>query len=158
MSISLVVGGVTYVYPTQNSELWSTGASDWAEAVTTQLQLVSVTGDIGPFTLVTILNNQASPSNVTGLILNPANIRAGIVEYFVQRVTGSQELSEVGHLYLLYNDLAASWTVTNVGNNIGVAGTNFSVTASGQVRYTTNNLAGQLSGVMKYRLRILQKV
>jgi hypothetical protein len=158
MSINLVVGGVTYVYPTQNSELWAVGASDWAEAVTTQLQQVSVTGDIGPFTLVTILNNQASPANVTGLFLNPANIRAGIVEYFVQRVSGSAELSEVGHLYLLYNDLSASWTVANVGNNVGVAGTTFSVANTGQVRYTTDNLVGQLSGVMKYRLRILQKV
>jgi len=157
MAIALTVGGITYQYPTLNDEQWSSNADDWAEAVTFQLQQIAVTGDIGPVNLVSIVNNQASPANVTNLILSPSTIRAGFVEYYVQRTTASSEISEAGMMYILYNDLAASYTIANVGNNVGTTGVEFSVSNTGQVKYTSSNLIGQTQGRLKYRLRILQK-
>jgi hypothetical protein len=157
LSINLVVGGVTYAYPETNSELWGNSATDWAQAVTQQLQQVSVVGDIGPTTLVTVVNNQATPANVTNLLMNPALIRAGFAEYYVVRTTAGTEISEAGMLYLLYNDLAATWSIANVGNAVGSTGVTFSVNSLGQVQYTSTNIPLQTSGKLKYRLRILQK-
>jgi hypothetical protein len=79
------------------------------------------------------------------------------VEYYIQRTTAGTEIGEVGHMYLLYNDLAADWEVTQVGLNVDNTGVTFSVTTAGQVQYTTTNLAGQTACKMKFRARILQK-
>jgi hypothetical protein len=157
LAINLIVSGVTYTYPTTNTELWGSSASDWAQAVTNALQQVTVTGDIGPGTLVTIANNQATPANVTNLIVNPALIRAAAIEYYVIRTASGVENSESGTLYMLYNDTSADWGIANVGVNVDTTGVAFTVNASGQVKYTSNNLAGQTSGKMKYRVRVLQK-
>jgi hypothetical protein len=157
MAISLTVGGVAYNYPTRNDELWSSPSSDWAQAVTNQLQVVSVTGDIAPNTLVNLTNNQSSPANVTSLSFNPASIRAAFVEYYVQRTKSGEELSEAGHLYLIYNDLAADWDIIQVGANVETTGITFTVTAGGQVQYTSTNYAGQTACKMKFRARILAK-
>lgn len=161
MSVQLVVGGVTYDYPTINDELWGGESTDWAIAVTSELSQVAVVGDIGPTTLVTITNGQTLAANVTGLVLNPADIRAGIVEYYVDRTwdSGSLEVAEVGHLYLLYKDQSATWTIAQVGNDVGSTGVTFSITAGGQVQYVSDTVSPSTgySGLMKYRLRVLQK-
>lgn len=155
--INLVVGGVTYVFPSVDDETWGDQVTNWAQAVTLQLLNTTATGDIGPTTSVAIANNQGSAQNVTNLTINPALYRAGFVEYFVQRTTAGTEVSECGYLYLLYNDLAGSWTISQTGNGIGETGTSFSVTAGGQVQYTSSNIAGQTSGKMRFRLRVLNK-
>lgn len=161
MSVALIVGGNTYNYPALNDELWSQAATNWAIAVTSELAQVAVVGDIGPTTVVNIANNQSSPINVTNLMLSSATIRAGFVEYYVYRTWngGTQEVLETGELFLAYSDIAATWTVAQVGNGVGSTGTVFSITNAGQVQYTSSNLTpnNSYTGTMKYRLRVLQK-
>lgn len=161
MSVPLIVAGVTYNYPATDNELWGVDATNWAIAITSELAQVTVTGDIGPTTLVTIANNQVSAANVTALVLNSATIRSGTVEYYVYRIfdSGAQEVAEAGNLYFLYHDLSGSWTVSQVGNGIGSTGVLFTITAGGQVQYTSSDLtpSSGYSGSMKYRLRVLQK-
>lgn len=161
MSVPLVVAGNTYNYPALNDELWGPDATNWAIAVTSELAQVTVVGDIGPTTLVNIANNQSSPSNVTNLVLDSSEVRSGNVEYYVyiNYNSGTQELAETGTLYFLYQDIAATWTIAQVGNGVGSTGVQFSITAGGQVQYTSQNLTPSIgySGEMKYRLRVLQK-
>lgn len=160
MGIPLTVGGIIYDFPVTNSELWGTSVTDWAEAVSAQLNTVTVPGDIGPVTLVNIANNQASPVNVPSFVLDPALIRSGTAEYYVWRLTTgpSSELSEAGIFTFLYNDSSGTWTFSQQGNNIRASGVTFSVTNLGQVQYTSTNLTNTTyTGKMKFRLRVLQK-
>jgi hypothetical protein len=157
VAINLSVGGVTYSYPTRNDELWSNGATSWAQAVTNQLQVVSVTGDIAPNTLVNLTNNQSSPANISNLSFNPISIRSAIVEYYIQRTKSGEELSESGHLYLIYRDLDTTWEIAQVGVNADTTGITLSVTNAGQVQYTSTDYTDQTACKMKFRARILQK-
>lgn len=160
MSVPLTIAGITYDYPVVDSELWGTEATDWAIAVTAQLNNLIVEGDIGPVTLVTINNNQAVAANVTNFTINPASIRSGTAEYYVERATTgpATEVGESGTLYILYNDTSATWSIAQLGNNVGNTGVNFNMTPGGQLQYTSTNLAGAThTGRMKYRLRVLQK-
>jgi len=158
MTVALTIAGVTYNYPVQTDELWATDATDWAVAVTNELNELIVDGDIGPNTLV-IVNNDGLTHDVDGLAFSTANIRSAVVEYYVYRSynSGASEVAEAGHLYLLYRDIANSWTITQIGNSIGEAQVNFSITAGGQVRYTATPLAATHVGRIKYRARVLQK-
>ena len=161
MSVPLIIAGVTYNYPIPGDELWGPDATDWAIAVTAELQNLVVSGDLGPTVLVNILNNQASVSNVTSLAFDPATIRSAQVEYYVYRTfnSGSEEVVENGTMYLTYKDIANEWDMVLVGSNVTGSGVTFSITNAGQVQYVSSNLtpATSYSGSMRYRASVLQK-
>jgi hypothetical protein len=159
MSVPVTVAGVTYQVPTTQEELWGLETTDYLVALGEELASVVVPGDIGPETLVTIQNNQAVAANIPTFILNPVNIRSGVAEYYVHRVTvgPNTEVAEAGTLYFLYNDSLNAWTVAQVGNNVAATGVVFTITTAGQVQYTSTNLSGTHTGRMKFRLRVLQK-
>ena len=108
----------------------------------------------------TIVNNTAAPADITGLKVNARGVSQAFVEFLVQRVTtggGAVELIESGSFNLTYNPTAEDWNITltqiNVPDNSGV---DFTVTATGQVQYTSSNVAGTASiSRMFWRMRTL---
>lgn len=108
----------------------------------------------------TIANNQASPADITALKVNARAVSQAIVEFLVQRVTtggGAVELIESGSFILSYNPTAHDWNISlvtiNVPDNSGV---DFTVSADGQVKYTSSNVAGTASiSKMFWRMRTL---
>jgi hypothetical protein len=161
LSVPLIINGVTYDYPTTGDQLWGDNATDWAVAVTNELNNLVVEGDIGPTILVTIANNQSSAANVTGFTVDPNETRGAIAEYYVYRQynSGASEVIEVGHLYIGYKDTAANFTVAQVGLNATSSGVTFSMTSGGQLQYVSSNLTPSTSyvGTMKFRVRALPK-
>lgn len=161
MPVTLTVAGVSYEFPTTGDELWGAEATDWAIAVTSELNSIIVDGDLGPTILVNIANNQASPANVTGLAFDPADIRSATIEYYVYRSydSGSQEVAESGTIYITYKDIANEWDFVQVGNNVTGSGVTLSITNAGQVQYISSNLtpSSGYNGKCKFRARVLQK-
>lgn len=161
MSVALVVNGVTYQYPTTSDESWGTEATDWAVAITAQINSLIVPGDLGPTVLVTIANGQATPANITSLAFDSATIRSAQVQYYAYRTynSGTQEVIESGTLFLHYKDIANTWDMVQVGNGVTDSGVVFSITAGGQIQYTSSTLspATGYSGLVKYRAQVLQK-
>jgi hypothetical protein len=87
----------------------------------------------------TITNNQASPTAVTGAIFD--GFRAAIINYSIYRSTDSNEASQVGQLRLSYKTTANTWSLSDdfSGDDAGVT---FSIDVTGQLLYTSSNLAG----------------
>jgi hypothetical protein len=103
----------------------------------------------------TIANNQASAANVTGLVIDPGTYRGAFIDYSIYRQTdtGSSALAEIGQLRLVYNTQATTWHLSDdfSGHNAGVT---FSVSGSGQIQYTSTNIAGaNYAGTLKYNIR-----
>lgn len=91
----------------------------------------------------TIVNNQSSASNVTGLAFSGASVRSFETNYQVYRnttSTGATELSERGKLTGVYSTVAGTWEMTQQA--VGNAGITFSITSAGQVQYTSTNITG----------------
>jgi hypothetical protein len=107
-----------------------------------------------------LVNNQASPADVVGLKVNSRAVSQATVEYLVQRVTtggSAVELTESGIFILTFNPTGNSWNIHAVNEGSpDDAGITFSVTAAGQVRYTTTSVAGDpsLSRIV-WRMRTL---
>ena len=159
MAIELTINGLTYSFPAnRDSPGWGTEVTEWAQAVSDALGSVVGTGDIVQ-TAFGLNNNQSSPSNVTGLSFDSAQIRGAIVDYSIYRVTngvGATELVEAGTLYASYKSTAAVWEMAQVGVGAGTTGVTLSITNTGQVQYTSTNLSGgNYVGTMHFRARSL---
>lgn len=154
MSKPLTIAGTTYNYPSVGDPPnWGEEATDWAEAVTNTLTSVIGPGDILQSTFLPA-NNQVAPANVTGLLFDTSVVRAAIIEYSIYRTTNSNEIVECGSMYLAYKSTAATFELART--YAGDGGMTFTVNGSGQLQYTSSNLAGSsYSGKMKYRARAL---
>lgn len=103
-----------------------------------------------------ILNNQASAVDIEGLSFDLRTVSQVSVDYLIQRVTtggGATELIETGTFYLVYKPTSLTWVLSN---GPSASGLTFSVTANGQVRYTSSNITGTPSiSKIIYRARVL---
>lgn len=96
------------------------------------------------FSPFSIVNNQGSVADVTGLLFSGASYRSVFVWYQVYRNTtaaGATERVQSGLLVLNFKTVAATWELTEVFR-LGEAGVEFSVTAAGQIQYTSDNQTG----------------
>jgi hypothetical protein len=103
----------------------------------------------------TIANNQSSAANITNLLFDGVQIRGFSIEYTVYRQTdtASSAVAQIGNLRGVYNTQSATWFMSDdySGQNSGVS---FSILSSGQLRYTSSNIAGaNYVGVMKYSIK-----
>ncbi len=109
----------------------------------------------------TLVNNQASAADITGLALNYKQNSHGIVEYLIQRVTtstGATELITGGMFHLVWKPTTAAWAIQAIGTaGPSTSGITFTVTAAGQVQYTSTNITGTASiSRIVYRVRTLE--
>lgn len=90
-----------------------------------------------------ILNNQASPVNLTGVVLDSTETTSVILKGEIRRTTDDFELISNIQLVAQFRQRTMDWNIGVLSdtseNPIGVA---FSMDASGQVKYTSENLTG----------------
>lgn len=100
-----------------------------------------------------IANNNSPASAVTGLIVDKTLFKAAFIKYSIDRHTASSNLQQTGQINLVYDETDLIWRIED-NSNFDDAGVVFSVdTSTGQVKYTSSNLAGaSYSGTMKSTL------
>lgn len=128
-------------------------AASAAEAAASAVLAASFTGagGIGE-TSFTIVNNQTSAANVTGLLFNPAAVRsAEIAVGFYRNTTGggATEMSARMKYLATYKTVAGTWELAPLGGGgdfdetLGMpAGVTLSITSGGQVQYVSSNFTG----------------
>jgi hypothetical protein len=132
-------------------------ATAWAEEVSSVLTSLLGSGDIIQ-TDATITNNTTSAADVTGLLFNNAVTRAANISYTILRATTSPvaSLIETGTIYLTLNTVTLTWYISQTKSED--AGVNFSITALGQVQYTSTNMTGTgYTGTITFQARTLSQ-
>lgn len=96
-----------------------------------------------------IVNNTAVAADVTGLKFGARGVSFAAVDFCIQRITtstGATELVEAGMFVLSYNPTSEDWNLTMIGTpGPDDSGVDFTVTATGQVKYTASNITGTAS-------------
>ena len=105
-------------------------------------------------------NNISVAKDITGLNFNSDSVSHGIVEFFIQRVTtgtGATELITSGLFHVVYKPTTSAWALTVIGTpGPSISGITFSITAAGQVQYTSSNITGTASiSKISYRTRTI---
>lgn len=147
MSIVLTVNNMPFDFPQEGEQApWGQNVTDWATEVTRVLNSLKGSSDILE-TAAIISNNVTTFTDIPDFKFNPTTVRSFKVECNVYRSNGSQELVEV--LTLTGLRTSTSWQLQQDG--VGNSGVTLDITDLGQVQYKSSNLAGQISGIMKFR-------
>ena len=146
MSKNLTVGSETFEYPEQGTNPgWGPDATDWAEAVTDQLTLVSGPNDI-PDTTTTILNNQSTAQDIgvgsSALQFSGVAVRSFVVVYAVTRGAAVESGKMEG------NFDGTNWVMQH--DNVKDAGMDFEITSAGQIQYFSDD---DVAGTIRFRAR-----
>jgi hypothetical protein len=89
----------------------------------------------------TIVNNQASAADVTGMSFDGATEPSFTLDYFISRTSSLESYAQAGKLRGAYNATTSTWYLSDdfSGQNSGVT---FSITSAGQVQYVSSNVTG----------------
>lgn len=112
----------------------------------TQTQLLDAVKSIVSFggdaqSTVAIANNDAGPTDVTGLLFDKANVKSAIVKFDLERRTDTQNEQESGEMRIMHDTADDVWRIElqTSGDDAGVT---FSITSGGQVQYSSDDLTG----------------
>lgn len=158
MPKTLTVNNIPYAYPVSGDEPgWGGDATGWAEGVTNVLSDLLGPNDILE-TAFNIANGQGpAAADITGLVFNSASVRAAQINYSIYRQTTTTSADETGVIQIKYNNFTGAWSIQQF-NILGSGGVNFSITAGGQVQYTSTLLGGTgVTSILKFRAKTLQQ-
>lgn len=140
MPVPLVVNNVVYQYPANRDVPGYGGeATAWAQAITNQLASVAGPADILN-TVASISNNQTSPAIIPGLSFSTSVVLGAKVDYNVYRVTSTNEVVEQGMMLISYKPVAMTWDIVILSSQS--SNVVFSISNTGQVQYTSDNMPG----------------
>jgi len=110
----------------------------------------------GAKTDFTIVDNQTSAADVTGLSFDSSNETGAKVFYRLKRRDDTQNSYEIGTLWLVYDADDTTWRLS-MDSRFDDAGVSFSVTTAGQVQYTSSSYGGanyagtlELTGIVRF--------
>lgn len=95
-------------------------------------------------TIFAFTNNQSSAADVTGISIDSSTETAMEIRYAIKR-EGTADLFEKGKLEVIYNGTDFNLIQEYMGDDSGVT---FSMTAGGQLQYTSSDNAGSSSELM----------
>lgn len=87
------------------------------------------------------INNNASAVDVTDLLFNSANTKAFRVLFDIHRQSSTTNADETGEIFGTFDPVANSWKVEADSKN-GDAGVTWSISAVGQLKYSSTNYGG----------------
>lgn len=98
-------------------------------------------------------DNTASPTSVTGLVLDSTDYQDGYIEYSLWRGDDTEERKGQGVLRITYHPDAATWSLFNETTFDSDVGVTFTVNSSGQVLYVSDSMGGaNYEGYMRYEI------
>ena len=111
--------------------------------------MVASGGGLGSGIQQTVLNNQATPENIVGLLFPSATTKGGSAEIDIERQTDTQNVIEHGTLTVSRDPVANDWRIA-LSSQFDDTGLTFSVSVGGQVKYISTDLTGpSYSGTMR---------
>lgn len=91
-------------------------------------------------------NNLAVAEDIVGLSFNSKVVSQAVVDYYIQRVTNSNEVITSGTFHAVFKPSANNWALVTMGTpGPNSSGITFSISTAGQVQYTSSNVIGTVS-------------
>lgn len=141
---TITIAGTPIEFPNSSSSPnWAEGVISFAEAVESALTSAVGPYDVPPQVVTIDAYNPGVNVDIAALNFPVSNVRAAFIRYSVFRTASGPSTTayEAGTMILVYNPNGSTnnkWEV--VRNYVGDASITFSVTDTGQVRFTTTQI------------------
>lgn len=89
--------------------------------------------------VIELTNNQTTAVLLSEVKFDKGLVSAGHIDYYIQRITNSDEKIEAGTTLVGYRPKTDTWTLANSPTSAGVT---LSINSNGQILYTTTNQTG----------------
>lgn len=160
MAIQLIIKGTVVEIPESGaSPNWASGIITSLQALTEAVNAVTGTYDIAPQTQNIDANNGSTNVTITNLSFPVTEVRSATIFYSVHRTTedsgppDGEEVAEGGTLLIVYNasnPINNKWEIAR--QSVGDGKITFSVTDTGQLRFSTTALTGiNHTGILSFR-------
>lgn len=104
-------------------------------------------------TTFTVANDVSASTDVTGMLVDNSTYRTTVFNYFIRRKDDAEIRLEEGELSLIWDDVSSLWLISQQTRH-GDSQVQFTVLASGQVQYTSDNMTGgNYEGQMKFSIK-----
>lgn len=158
----IIINSQVIAFPdSAQSPNWSEAVIQFAQAVEAALQITSGPFDVAPQTMDISAFNSSTDVVIPALSFPISGVRAAFIKYTVFRQTNSANAYEAGDMIVVYNPNNSSnekWTLTQGNRSGSGAQIEFSITDTGQMRFSTTALAGSShSGQLTFEARALQQ-
>lgn len=149
MSSNVTVNNKVFSIPDQGeTPPYGEDLTAFFKEVATVLGTVSGSNDILTTTF-SLTNNQSSAANITGLNFNTSQVRAATIKYVIRRTTSDPlTYQESGTIECDFDGSTFTISVDSLGDSTGVT---LSATNSGQLQYTSSNLANHSASVITFK-------
>lgn len=108
--------------------------------------LTKIVSPLGSEKSFSLKNNLAVAEDIEGLSFTSKVTSHAVVEYLIQRITDTNEVVAAGIFNAVYKPTSDDWSLVTVGTpGPSSSGITFSITNSGQVKYTSSDVTGTVS-------------
>lgn len=118
--------------------------------------LAMISGSSGDIKLDPLLNNTADQV-ITGLVFDKTSVKAAFFLFDVHRETDSSNVQEAGIGVAVHDSKDDVWRVARLITALDDAGTSLNITSAGQVRASTDDLAGA-NYAAQFRVNLVVKL
>lgn len=156
MPKTLTIGTESFEFPLEGDNAgYGESVTDWASAVTDALSTVQQPNDILTQE-ATINNNIITATSIPGFSFDTSEVVAINAEYIIKRTTVSPANNLVESGSIEGNFDGTNWSISR--RQVGDAGIEFSITAGGQIQYTSSNLTGtSYAGTITYKAKVFNQ-
>lgn len=152
----ITIGNQTFKLPIDGRGNWGEEATAILEALAEASQLIQGPNDV-LLSTANLDNNQAVPENLGNLTFNTGQVLGVQIDFFIRRTynPGAGQLTITENGIILANYDGSDWKLSV--ESVGDTGIDFVITSSGVVQYTSTNLSGHISSIIRFKAKTIDE-
>ena len=152
----ITIGNQTFKLPIDGRGNWGEEATAILEALAEASQLIQGPNDV-LLSTANLTNNQTVLENLGNLIFNTGQVLGVQIDFFIRRTynpgAGQLTITENGIILANYDGTNWKFSVEAVGDT----GIDFNISPSGVVQYTSTNLSGHISSIIRFKAKTIDE-
>jgi len=152
----ITIGNQSFKLPIDGRGNWGEETTAILEALAEASQLIQGPNDV-LLSTANLTNNQTVPAALGNLSFNTGQVLGIQVDFFIRRTynPGSGEITITENGILLANYDGSNWKLSM--ESVGDTGIDLVISSSGVVQYTSTNLAGHISSIIRYKAKTIDE-
>lgn len=152
----ITIGNQTFKLPIDGRGNWGEETTAILEALAEASQLIQGPNDV-LLSTANIVNGQSTSEPLGNLTFNTGQVLGVQIDFFVRRTynPGSGETTITENGILLANYDGSNWKIS--AESVGDTGVDFIISPSGVVEYTSTDLDGHISSIIRFKAKTIDE-